>query len=149
MADLAKTNNNQLATSNGSDFEIPRGYICTLDVTTIKGKMQLANALNGAVSMKDMTGTPLRVTDIVTTQGARARTGEECVNTYLVCDDGNVYFSQSDGIARSVKVLVALFTDPETGRFTNPVEQGVALMVKEQTLNNGNTLKSIVPVELA
>lgn len=149
MADLATTNNNQLATNNGSDFEIPRGYICTLDVSTIQGKMQLATALNGAVSMKDKIGVALPVVNIVTTQGARARTGEECVNTYLVCEDGTVYFSQSDGIARSVKVLVALFTDPETGRFTNPVEQGVGFMIKEQILANGNTLKTVVPVELA
>lgn len=148
MANLATTTNNQLAT-NDSNFEIPRGYICTLDITNIKGKMQLATALNGAITMKDKVGEALRVTDIVTTQGARARTGEECVNTYLVCEDGTVYFSQSDGVARSVKVLVALFTDPETGRFTNPVEQGIGFMVKEQSLPNGNTLKTVVPVELA
>ena len=149
MSDLANTNNTQLAINNGSDFEIPRGYICTLDITNIEGKMQLATALNGAITMKDKVGEALRVTDIVTTQGVRSRTGEECVNTYLICDDGNVYFSQSDGIARSVKVLVALFTDPQTQRFTNPVEQGIGFMVKEQGLNNGNTLKTMVPVKLA
>lgn len=148
MANLATTDQNT-AIQNASDFEIPRGYICTLDITQLKGKMQLANALNGAVSMQDKVGEPLRVTNIVTTQGVRSRTGEECVNTYLICDDDVVYFSQSDGIARSVKVLVALFTDPNTGRFTNPVEQGVGFMIREQKLNNGNTLKTVVPVELA
>lgn len=148
MADLAKTNNNT-SIQNASEFDIPRGYICTLDITTIKGKMQLAKALNGAITMKDMVNVPLRVTDVITTEGTRARTGEQCVNTYLVCDDDSVYFSQSDGIARSVKVLVALFTDPNTGRFTNPAEQGVGFMIKEQNLPNGNTLKTIVPVELA
>ena len=141
---------NALANTNGNatDFAIPNGYICTLDTSNIKGKMQLANALNGAVSAKDVSNTTLRVTDIVTIQGARARTGEACTNTYLITEDGTVYFSQSDGIARSVKVLVALFTDPSTGRFTNPVEQGIGLMIKEQTLPNGNTLKTMVPVEL-
>lgn len=148
MANLATTNNNT-SIQNASEFDIPRGYICTLDIATIKGKMQLATALNGAVSMKDMINVPLRVTDVITTEGARARTGEQCVNTYLICDDDSVYFSQSDGIARSVKVLVALFTDPQTGRFTNPAEQGVGFMVKEQSLPNGNTLKTVVPVELA
>lgn len=147
MADLATTNNNQLA-QNNADFQIPRGYICTLDITTIEGKMALATALNGAVSMRDKINEPLRVVNIVTTQGARARTGEECVNTYLVCEDGTVYFSQSDGVARSVKVLVALFTDPTTNEFMNPVEQGVGFMVKEQALQNGNTLKTVVPVKL-
>lgn len=147
MADLANTNNTQLA-QNNADFQIPRGYICTLDITTIEGKMDLATALNGAVSMRDKTNEPLRVVNIVTTQGARARTGEECVNTYLICEDGTVYFSQSDGVARSVKVLVALFTDPNTNEFMNPVEQGVGFMVKEQTLQNGNTLKTVVPIKL-
>ena len=136
------------ALANGNDFEIPRGYICTLDISTIEGKMQLATALNGATSMKDKTGEVLRVTNIVTTQGARARTGEECVNSYLITDDDNVYFSQSDGVARSLKVLVALFTDPNTGEFINPVSQGVGFVVKEQTLNNGNTLKTVVPVKI-
>lgn len=143
---LANTNGN--AIQNNSDFAIPNGYICTLDTSNIKGKMQLANALNGAVSAKDVSNVALRVTDIVTIQGARARTGEACTNTYLITDDGTVYFSQSDGIARSVKVLVALFTDPSTGRFSNPVEQGIGLMIKEQNLPNGNTLKTVVPVEL-
>lgn len=147
MADLATTNNTQLA-QNNADFQIPRGYICTLDITTIEGKMDLATALNGAVSMRDKINEPLRVVNIVTTQGARARTGEECVNTYLICEDGIVYFSQSDGIARSVKVLVALFTNPNTNEFMNPVEQGVGFMVKEQSLQNGNTLKTVVPIKL-
>lgn len=148
MSNLATTDKNT-GIQNTSDFEIPRGYICTLDITTIEGKMQLATALNGAVSMRDKIGEPLRVTDVVTTQGQRSRTGAECINTYLICDDGTVYFSQSDGIARSVKVLVALFTDPETGLFMNPVEMGVGFEIREQTLQNLNTLKTVVPVSLA
>ena len=147
MANLATTNN-QSAIATGNDFAIPTGYICTLDVTTIKGKMQLASALNGAQSMRDLVDVPLRVVNVVTTQGERARTGEVCTNTYLICEDGTVYFSQSDGVARSVKILVALFTKPVTKEFLNPVEQGVGFMVKEQTLQNGNTLKTVVPVTL-
>ena len=146
MANLATTNDNAMATTN--DFDIPRGYICTLDITSLTGKLTLANALNGAVSMRDKTDEVMHVTDIVTTQGARARTGEACTNSYLICEDGTVYFSQSDGIARSLKVIVALFTDPETHEFMNPVAAGVGLQVKEQTLTNGNTLKTIVPVKL-
>lgn len=149
MVNLATTNDSQLATANVSDFKIPRGYICTLDITTIEGKMSLATALNGAVSLRDKVGETLRVTNFVTTQGVRARTGEECINTYLICDDGTVYFSQSDGIARSVKVLVGLFIDASTETFMNPVELGVGVMVKEQTLQNGNTLKTAVPVKLS
>ena len=140
----------ELATTNGTnnDFAIPQGFICTLDIATIDGKLQLATALNGAVTMSDKVDEVLRVTDIVTTQGERSRTGEICTNTYLICDDGNVYFSQSDGIARSIKTFVALFTDKNTGEFMSPVEMGIGLVVKETKLPNGNTLKSIVPVKL-
>lgn len=148
MADLATTNNNGNAIQNTSDFNIPQGHICTLDVTTIQGKMQLANALNGAITMSDKVGVPLRVVNVVTTPGARSRTGEACTNTYLICDDDTVYFSQSDGIARSVKILVGLFTNPETLEFQNPVDLGIAFQIKEQKLNNGNTLKTVVPVNL-
>lgn len=147
MADLATTANG-MTISNGTDFAIPRGYICTVDLNTLDGKLKLANALNGAVSMKDKIGDTLRVVDIVTTAGVRARTGEECVNSYLICEDGTVYFSQSDGVSRSLKVLVAIFTDAETGKFVSPVSLGVGMQVKEQTLANGNTLKSVVPVQL-
>lgn len=147
MADLATTNN-AIAIQNTSDFNIPQGHICTLDVTTIQGKMQLANALNGAVTMSDKVGVPLRVVNVVTTPGVRSRTGEACTNTYLICDDDAVYFSQSDGIARSIKILVGLFTNPETLEFQNPVDLGIAFQIKEQKLNNGNTLKTVVPVNL-
>lgn len=133
---------------NANGFEIPRGYICTVDLSTLDGKLELAKALNGAVSMKDKVNETLRVVNIVTTQGTRSRTGEECVNSYLICEDGTVYFSQSDGIARALKVLIAIFTDPISKEFTSPVDMGVGLQVTETTLGNGNTLKSIVPVKL-
>ena len=147
MANLATTNNNA-EIQNKSDFDIPKGYICTFNIDDIDGKMKLASALNGAVSMANLVDVPLRVTDIVTTQGVRSRSGEICTNTYLICEDETVYFSQSDGIARSVSILVGLFTNPATKEFINPVSQGVGFMIKEQTLNNGNTLKSGVPVKL-
>ena len=146
MSNIVKSDNNN-AIQNTADFDIPRGYICTLDITTIEGKMQLATALNGATTMRDKVGEPLRVVNVVTAPGERSRTGEECINTYLFCEDGSVYFSQSEGVARSVKVLVALFTDGETGEF-NPASMGIGFEVREQELQNGNTLKTVVPVSL-
>lgn len=147
MADLVKTESN-IPAINGADFNIPEGHICTLDISNLDGKLALASALNGAVSMKDKSGSVLRVTNIITTPGARSRTGEACTNTYLECDDGTVYFTQSDGIARSVKVIVAAFVDPFTGQFANPVELGVGIKIEEQKLDNGNTLKKAIPVKL-
>lgn len=133
---------------SANGFEIPRGFICTVDLSTLDGKMELAKALNGAVSMRDKVGEILRVENIVTTQGVRSRTGEACVNSYFICDDGNVYFTQSDGIARALKVLTAIFTDPVTKEFTSPISMGVGFQVTETTMDNGNTLKSVIPVKL-
>ena len=146
MTDIVPTNNNAIA--NASDFNIPRGYICTLDITELAGKLKLVQALNGAVSMKDKVNEVLRVVNVVTTKGTRVRTEEECVNVYLICEDGTVYFTQSEGIARAISIIVGVFTDPITHTFMNPVEQGVGMQVKEQTMANGNTLKTIIPVEL-
>lgn len=147
MSNLATTDNNN-AMQNKTDFNIPKGFICTLDIDTIEGKIALANALNGAVSMRDKVGDILPVTNIVTTKGVRSRTGEECTNTYLICNDDTVYFTQSDGIARAVEVIVACFTDKQTLQFKNPVDLGVGLQVKESIMSSGNTLKTIVPVIL-
>jgi len=147
MADLVKTESN-VPVISGADFQIPTGHICTIDMSTLDGKLAVAAALNGAVTMKDKVGEVLLVTNFVTTPGVRSRTGEACTNTYLECDDGTVYFTQSDGIARSVKVIVGAFIDQNTGEFKNPVELGVGVRIDSQELPNGNTLKKAVPVRL-
>jgi hypothetical protein len=139
MADLVKYDE--------MNFNVPTGNICTIDLSDLEGTIKLATALNGSVSMKDKVGEILRVTDIVTVPGVRSRTGEACTNTHLICDDGTVYFTQSDGIARSVKVLLAAFTDKQTGRFISPVSRGVGFKVMEQKLDNGNTLKTMIPAK--
>ena len=148
MQEIIKSENNNAIVS-GNSFQIPTGYICTLDLDSLTGKLALAAALNGAVSMKDKIGEVLRVTDFVTTPGTRSRTGEACKNVYLICDDDTVYFTQSDGIARCVAVIVGTFTDKNTGAYTNPVSLGVGCKVLEDKLANGNTLKKLLPVALA
>lgn len=142
MANLAVIDNND------SNINVSNGFICTLDITDVEGKIKLANALNGATSLNDVTDKVLRVTDVVTTKGVRSRTGEECVNTYLICDDNSVYFTQSGGIARSIEILVGIFTDQNTGKFNGFVEQGVGLAIQENKMANGNTLKTLVPAKL-
>lgn len=148
MANEIMATNETNAIVDTNDFMIPNGYICTVDLSTLDGKLKLASAINGAVTMRDKVNETLHITDIVTTQGVRSRTGEVCTNSYLISEDGTVYFSQSDGIARSLKVLVAIFTDNTTGKFTSPVELGIGLQVRETVLPNGNTLKTVVPVTL-
>lgn len=136
------------ANDNAIDFAIPNGYICTLDMTTIDGKMAAVAALNGAQSMRDMVGETLRVKDFMTTPGVRSRTGEACINSYLICDDGNVYFTQSTGIAESLRYLAGAFIDVSTGKLMDLIESGIGLQIREQNLSNGNTLKTVVPVKL-
>ncbi len=134
--------NNALATSeNKSDFEIPRGFICTVDITTMEGKLDVMNALNGSTALSEHEGETLMVKNIVTTAGVRSRTGEACTNTHLILADGTTLFSQSDGVKRSVEVLVALFTINGVCDFGD----GIPVKLVSQKLNNGNTLKTLVP----
>lgn len=124
-------------------FNIPQGYVCTLDMATQEGKIQVARALNGSNPLKDRMGETLHVKGIITTPGTRAVSGSECTNNYIVIeeDDGsdNVLFSQSDGVTRSLKVIVALWGQQLSAGET------VDVQCVEQKLNNGNTLKTIVP----
>lgn len=120
-------------------FNIPQGYVCTLDMTTDDGKKQVAQALNGSEPLKDKMNDVINLVGVITTPGTRAVSGNECTNNYMVADDGTVYFSQSDGVTRSLKVIVALWGAQLAEGKTVPVK------CIEQKLNNGNTLKTIVP----
>lgn len=149
MADeimVASENEISAANVNTSDFEIPRGFICTVDITTNEGKLDVMNALNGSTSLSDHMDEPICIKNIVTTRGVRSRTGEECVNTYLILDDGTALFSQSDGVHRSVQTLVALFTKVIDGVPVCDFGDGISMRCIEQPLKNGNTLKTLVPV---
>ena len=122
-----------------NDFNITDGYICTLDRSTNEGKVAIAKALNGSEPLKDHMNEVLHLAGVITTPGVRAQSGSECTNNYLVLSDGTVLFSQSDGVTRSVKVIVALWGAE--------LADGNSVPVKciTQKLNNGNTLKTIVP----
>lgn len=58
-----------------------------------------------------------------------------CTNTTLVCDDGNAYFTQSEGIRKSVDTLCKL------GVFASG--EVVALSVDVTKTGSGNTIKSL------
>lgn len=134
--ELATTENTQLAANhNDSDFNIPTGYICTVDTSSNEGKITIANALSDAESLADLGEKKFTLVDVVTTPGVRTRTGEVCTNVYLISDKGNIYMSQSDGIKRSAQQIVGLFN----GDFGNGIEVGVI----EKQLKSGNTLKTL------
>lgn len=58
-----------------------------------------------------------------------------CTNTTLVCEDGNAYFTQSEGIRKSADTLCKL------GVFASG--EAVALSVDVTKTGSGNTIKSL------
>lgn len=121
------------------------GYINTLPIDTAEGKIATINAYNTAVSLKDYVGVVLHICDVITMPGIRkARSldqiDNQCQNTYLIDTEGKAYFSQSDGVAKSINVIAAMMPD-----FGKNGELGyLPLACTETQLANGNTLKQIV-----
>lgn len=121
------------------------GYINTLPIDTAEGKIATINAYNAAVSLKDYVGVVLHICDVITMPGIRkARSLDQvdtkCQNTYLIDTEGKAYFSQSDGVAKSINVIAAMMPD-----FGKNSELGyLPLACNETQLANGNTLKQIV-----
>lgn len=134
--EIVPTTNTELVSAHtDSDFNIPTGYICTVDTTTNDGKITIANALSDAESLADLGDEKFTLVDVVTTPGVRTRTGEVCTNVYLISDSGKIYMSQSDGIKRSTQQIVGLFN----GDFGDGIE--VSVIAKQ--LKSGNTLKTL------
>lgn len=121
------------------------GYINTLPIDTVEGKIATINAYNAAVSLKDYVAVVLHICDVITMPGVRkARSLDQmdaqCQNTYLIDTEGKAYFSQSDGVAKSINVIAAMMPD-----FGKNSELGyLPLACVETQLANGNTLKQIV-----
>ena len=111
-------------------------YICTMDNSTFEGKRAIVNARNSALSLNGIGNAPLTIVGAYTARGVRAQTGHECVNVYLFASDGHTYFSQSQGIYRSVLDIYDMFPD-----FNSP--DGIPVVVKEVALGGGRTTKSL------
>ena len=118
--------------------------INTMNLATVDGKIDTINALNAAISLKDAKDTVLDICDCITMPGIRkGRNGMpdvECTNTYLIDTSKQAWFTQSDGIARSVKMIAMMF--PDFGK-NNP-DGCLHVRVQENNLANGNTIKSLV-----
>lgn len=103
----------------------------------------IANAANSAKSLnaalEDGVGV-FNVIGIMTEPGMRRSRDANgidtpCTNTTLVCDDGNAYFTQSEGIRKSADTLCKL------GVFASG--EAVALSVDVTKTGSGNTIKSL------
>lgn len=111
-------------------------YICTMDDSTFEGKRAIVNARNSAVSLNAHGAEPLTVIGAYIAPGVRSQTGQKCANVYLFGRDGNTYFSQSQGIYRSVLDIYDVFPD-----FNVP--DGITVVVKQTALSGGRFTKSL------
>lgn len=123
----------------------------TLSLDTTENKNRALRALNTAESLAAAIVSDQDVFDVVDifqTPGVRRSRMEgmpdqPCTNTYFLLADGRALMTQSDGIFRSCQMLLAIY--PDCGRST---EKGyLSLAVHEQKLPNGNSLKSVYPVD--
>ena len=121
--------------------------INTISGDDIEARVEAGNAMTDADSLSKIGfDNPISVRNFITRAGVRAQTGEQCVDVYIICDDGQVYFTQSSGIAKSVLIYVAAFTDAN-GNFTAPCDKGYKFVVREKAINNGRTMKNLVAVK--
>lgn len=111
-------------------------YICTMDNSTFEGKRAIVNARNSALSLNGRGAEPLTVVGAYIAPGVRSQTGQKCANVYLFAKDGNTYFSQSQGIYRSVLDIYDMFPD-----FNAP--DGITVAVKQTTLGGGRSTKTL------
>nr|DAN21854.1 MAG TPA_asm: Single-stranded DNA-binding protein [Bacteriophage sp.] len=111
-------------------------YICTMDNSTFEGKRAIVNARNSALSLNGCGAKLLTVIGVYIAPGVRSQTGLKCANVYLFGKDGNTYFSQSQGIYRSVLDIYDMFPD-----FNAP--DGITVAVKQTPLSGGRSTKSL------
>lgn len=111
-------------------------YICTMDNSTFEGKRAIVNARNSALSLNGRGAEPLTVIGAYIAPGVRSQTGQKCANVYLFGKDGQTYFSQSQGIYRSVLDIYDMFPD-----FNAP--DGITIAVKQTPLGGGRSTKSL------
>lgn len=115
-----------------------RRFICTVDDKTFEGKRAIVNARNSAKSLNGYgEGKRLDVIGAYTAPAVRSQTGQPCTNVYLFTADGSTYFSQSEGINRSILDIVDMFPD------MNAENGGIPVVVNSTALGGGKSIKSL------
>lgn len=128
--------NETIANENVQNIADNYRYICTMDNSTFEGKRAIVNARNSALSLNGRGAEPLTVVGVYIAPGVRSQTGQKCANVYLFGKDGSTYFSQSQGIYRSVLDIYDMFPD-----FNAP--DGITVVVKQTPLSGGRFTKSL------
>lgn len=144
--EIQAVQSNAVATTDTVEFNPVQGYICTFDMTDDTEKAIAVKCYNDAEPLSQHVGEIIKLANVLTAPGVRKSRiagvdDQQCQNTYLVDVEGRAYFSQSDGVARSINMLVSAFPELD---YKN---QGyIEVTCAEKQLSNGNTMKSITPV---
>lgn len=115
----------------------PQHYV-TFDPDNPVNKVAMFNAKNTAISLKNIEDS-INVVDVIAEPGLRARSGNPCQNTYLIADDGSVYFSQSNGVAKTINELVKMLD----GDFSNATDGYATVKLVESALDSDRTYKQL------
>lgn len=136
------TENATTSNVTGNSFE-PKQYI-TFDPHIPANRVRVFNARNGATSLKSLGDTPIDIVDVMTQIGRRTRSGNPCQNTYIFTANGQVYFTQSNGLGKTVNDLVDMV---ERDFKTNTTNGYVKVQIKETPLSAGRTYKQFQLLE--
>lgn len=136
------TENATASSVTGNGFK-PKKYI-TFDPLIPANRVRMFNARNSATSLKNLGDTPIDIVDVMTQIGVRARSGNPCQNTYIFTADGQVYFTQSNGLGKTINEVV----DMVSGDFkTNTTNGCVKAQIKEMPLSGGRSYKQFQLLE--
>lgn len=136
------TENATASSVTRNDFK-PKKYI-TFDPLISANRVRMFNARNSATSLKNLDDTPIDIVDVMTEIGVRARSGNPCQNTYIFTADGQVYFTQSNGLGKTINEVV----DMVSGDFkTNTTNGYVKAQIKETPLSGDRSYKQFQLLE--
>lgn len=136
------TENTATPNVTGNRFE-PQQYI-TFEPHVPANRVRMFNARNSATSLKNLGDTPVDIVDVMTEIGVRTRSGNPCQNTYIFTADGQVYFTQSNGLGKTINELV----DMVEGDFkTNTTNGYVKVQIKETSLSGDRSYKQFQLLE--
>lgn len=132
------------ATSNvtGNGFE-PQQYL-TFDRRIPANRVRMFNARNSATSLNNLGDTPIDIVDVMTQIGTRTRSGNPCQNTYIFAADGQVYFTQSNGLGKTINELVDMVGGDFKANTTNGY---VKVQIKETSLSGNRSYKQFQLLE--
>lgn len=137
------TENTATPNVTGNRFE-PQQYI-TFEPHVSANRVRMFNARNSATSLKSLGDTPIDIVDVMTEIGVRTRSGNPCQNTYIFTADGQVYFTQSNGLGKTINELV----DMVEGDFkTNTTNGYVKVRIKETSLSGDRSYKQFQLLEV-